>query len=189
MREGPGLARTGPARSSYSAAPGFARISAGRFAHQLARALNGRPGQLRPAALRWTVNIVTWAGALLMLDSGIVHLRLWADSGYREIAVIGPLFLAQGVAGILLAVVLAVFRRRWLMVAGAVLMAATAAGLLLSVHVGLFGFRESLAVPYAGRSLVDEAAGAVLLAGAAVLLVAGRPRSGARTVRVWPPAD
>ncbi len=74
-------------------------------------------------------------------------------------------------------------------VAGAVLMAATAAGRLLSVHVGLFGFRESLAVPYAGMSLVEEAAGAVLLAGAAVLFVAGRPRSGARTVRVWPPAD
>jgi hypothetical protein len=35
---------------------------------------------------------------------------------------------------------------------------------------------------------VEEAAGAVLLAGAAVLLAAGRPRSGARTVRVWPPA-
>jgi len=43
-------------------------------------------------------------------------------------------------------------------------------------------------VPYAGMSLVEEAAGAVLLAGAAVLLAAGRPRSGARTVRVWPPA-
>jgi hypothetical protein len=120
---------------------------AGRFARQLARALNGRPAQLGPAALRWTVTIATWAGALLMLDSGIIHLRLWADGGYRGIAVIGPLFLVQGVAGILLAVVLGVFRRLWLMVAGA-----------------------------------------VLLAGAAVLLAAGRPRSGARTVRVWPPA-
>jgi hypothetical protein len=35
-------------------------------------------------------------------------------------------------------------------------------------------------------SLVAEAAGAVLLAGAAVLLAAGRLRSGARSVRVWP---
>jgi hypothetical protein len=189
MREGPGLARTGPARSSHWAAPGSARVSAGRFARQRARALNGRPGQLGRAALGWRVNNVTWAGALLMLDSGIIHLRLWADSGYRDIAVIGPLFLAQGVAGILLAVVVGIFRRLWLMVAGAVLMAATAAGLLLSVYVGLFGFRESLAVPYAGMSLVEEAAGAVLLAGAAVLLVAGRPRSVAHTVRVWPPAD
>jgi hypothetical protein len=187
-REGPGLTRTGPGRTSHSAAPGSARMFAGRFARQLARALNGRPAQLGPAALRWTVTIATWAGALLMLDSGIIHLRLWADGGYRGIAVIGPLFLVQGVAGILLAVVLGVFRRLWLMVAGAVLMGATAAGLLLSVHVGLFGYRESLTVPYAGMSLVEEAAGAVLLAGAAVLLAAGRPRSGARTVRVWPPA-
>jgi hypothetical protein len=37
-------------------------------------------------------------------------------------------------------------------------------------------------------SLVKEAAGAVLLAGAAVLLAAGRLGFGARTVRVWPPA-
>ena len=184
MREGPGLAR-----SSRWAAPGSARVSAGRFARQRARALNWRPGQLGRAALGWTVNIVTWAGALLLLDSGIIHLRLWAGSGYWDIAVIGSLFLAQGVVGILLAVVVGILRRPWLMVAGAVLMAATAAGLLLSVYVGLFGFRESLAVPYAGMSLVEEAAGAVLLAGAAVLLVAGRPRSVAHTVRVWPPAD
>ncbi len=188
MREGPGLTRTGPARTSHSAAPGSARVFSGRFARQLARGLNGRPGQLGPAALRWTVNIATWAGALLVLDSGIIHLRLWADGGYRGIAVIGPLFLVQGVTGILVAVVLGVFRRLWLMVAGAILMAATATGLLLSVHIGLFGYRESLAVPYAGMSLVAEAAGAVLLAGAAVLLAAGRPRRGVRTVRVWPPA-
>ena len=186
--EGPGLTHTGRGRTSHSAAPGSAPVFAGRFERQLVRALNRRPAQLGPAALRWTVNIASWAGALLMLDSGIIHVRLWADGGYRGIAVIGPLFLVQGVAGILLAVVLGVFGRLWLMAAGAVLMAATAAGLLLSVNGGLFGYRESLAVPYAGVSLVEEAAGAVLLAAAAVLVAAGRPRSVARTVRVWPPA-
>ena len=59
----------------------------------------------------------------------------------------------------------------------------TAAGLLLSASTGLFGYRESLAVPYAGMSLAVEFAGtAVLVAAAAILLAAhGNPlRAAAR---------
>ena len=89
--------------------------------------------------------------------------------------------LIQGVAGIALAVVIAVFRRVILIAAGAVTMAATAAGLLLSVNVSLFGFRESLAVPNAMSSLAVEFAGAAVLAAAAVLVLAARP--GLRPVR------
>lgn len=191
MREGPAMTRTRPARMSQPAVPVSARVFAGRFARELARALSCRPAQLRPAALRWTVNVLTWAGALLALGSGIIHLRLWADGGYQGIAVIGPLFLVQGVAGALLAVALAGFRRLWLMVAGAALLAATASGLLLSVYVGLFGFRDSLAAPYAGMSLAEEVAGVVLLVAAAALLAGGRPwlRPGGRSGPVWPPAD
>ncbi len=94
-------------------------------------------------------------------------------------------------AGILLAGALGAFRWLGLIMAGAGLLAATAAGLLLSVHVGLFGFRESMAAPYAGMSLVVEFAGAVLLAVAAAIVLAGhpRPRPRARSERVWPPAD
>ena len=138
--------------------------------------------------MRWIVNGVTWAGALLVLASAVIHLRLWADGGYQGIAVIGPLFLAQGVAGILLAVALGVFRRLGLIWRGAML-AATAVGLLISVQVGLFGFQESMAAPYAGMSLVVEFAGAVLLAAAAAIVLAWRPRRRppARSERVWPP--
>jgi uncharacterized membrane protein len=53
--------------------------------------------------------------------------------------------------------------------AGAVLLAATAVGLLLSAGIGLFGYRESLAVPYAGTSLAVEFTGAVVLMVAAVI--------------------
>jgi len=60
--------------------------------------------------------------------------------------------------------------------AGAVMMAATAAGLLLSAGIGLFGYRESLAVPYAMSSLVVEFTGAAVLAAAATLVLAARPR-------------
>ena len=165
--------------------------AADRFPRRVARLLNWRPAQVTAPALRWTANGLTWTGALLMLASAIIHARLWADSGYQGIAVIGPLFLAQGVAGILLAVALGVFRRLGLIMAGAGLLAATAVGLLLSVHVGLFGFRESMAAPYAGMSLVVEFAGAVLLAVAAAIVLAGRPRWRPRagSERVWPPAD
>jgi hypothetical protein len=170
MKEDLSTTGTDPARVSGSAASG----SADRLPRRVARALNGRPAQLTPSALRWTVNVLILAGALLMLDSGVIHVRLWADGGYRGIAVIGPLFLVQGVAGILLAVALGVFRRLGLIIAGAGLMAATAVGLLLSVYVGLFGFRESMAVPYAGMSLVEEVAGAILLAAAAAIVLARR---------------
>ncbi len=115
-----------------------------------------------------------------MVWSGVIHLQLWSD-GYRSISVIGPLFLIQGIGGIALAVVIAVFRRVVLMAAGAVMMAATAAGLLLSAGIGLFGFQESLAVPYAMSSLVVEFASAAVLAAASAIVLAARP--GSRPVR------
>jgi hypothetical protein len=58
-----------------------------------------------------------------------------------------------------------------LLVAGAVLLAATAVGLLLSASSGLFGYQESLAVPYAETSLAVEFTGAVVLMVAAVIAV------------------
>jgi hypothetical protein len=129
---------------------------------------------MKSPAARWTVNVLAVAGAALMVWSSVIHLQLWSD-GYRNISVIGPLFLIQGVGGIALAVVLAVFRRLILMAAGAVTMAATAAGLLLSAGIGLFGFQESLAIPYAGSSLVVEFASAALLAAASATVLAARP--------------
>jgi hypothetical protein len=144
----------------------------GRAARLLARG----PATMKSPSARWAVNVLAVAGAALMVWSSVIHLQLWSD-GYRSISVIGPLFLIQGIGGIALAVVLAVFRRVVLMAAGAVMMAATAAGLLLSAGIGLFGFTESLAVPYAMSSLVVEFAGAAVLAAAAAILLAARPGS------------
>jgi hypothetical protein len=95
--------------------------------------------------------------------------------------VIGPLFLIQGIGGITLAGLTGVFRRVVFMAAGAVMMAATAAGLLLSAGIGLFGYQESLAVPYAMSSLAVEFAGAAVLAAASAIVLAARP--GSRPVR------
>ena len=143
-----------------------------RAAQLLARG----PASVKSPSARWAVSVLAVAGAALMVWSGVIHLQLWSD-GYRSISVIGPLFLIQGIGGIALAVVMAVFRRVVLLAAGAVMMATTAAGLLLSAGIGLFGFTESLAVPYAMSSLVVEFAGAAVLAAASAILLAARPGS------------
>jgi hypothetical protein len=131
------------------------------------------PARMKSPAARWAVTVLAVAGAALMVWSGVIHLQLWSD-GYRSISVIGPLFLIQGIVSIALAAVTAVFRRVALLAAGAVTMAATAAGLLLSAGIGLFGYQESLAVPYAMSSLVVEFAGAAVLAAAAAIVLAAR---------------
>ena len=147
-----------------------------RAAQLLARG----PATMKSPSARWAVNVLAVAGAALMVWSGVIHLQLWSD-GYRSISVIGPLFLIQGIVSIALAAVTAVFRRVALLAAGAVTMAATAAGLLLSAGIGLFGYQESLAVPYAMSSLVVEFAGAAVLAAAAAIVLAAR--RGPRPVR------
>jgi hypothetical protein len=147
------------------------------FPRRTAQLLIKGPGGLASPSARWTVNFLAIAGAALLIWSGIIHIQLWSN-GYRDISVIGPLFIIQGVGIIVIAVVLMIFRRLVLLAAGAVVLAATAVGLLLSVYISLFGYRESLAVPDAGLSLVVEFTGAaILLVAAATVLVT---RSSAR---------
>ncbi len=120
------------------------------------------------------MNVVAWAGALLLVLSAAIHLHLWSQ-GYKEIPTIGDLFVVQGVAGILLALAIAALRRFALLAAGAVFAVGTMAGLLGSLWFGLFGFRESIHAPYVVTSLVIEGAAFVVLAVAAFFAVpAGR---------------
>jgi hypothetical protein len=127
-----------------------------------------------------TVRVVTTltllAGAALAATSGAIHLHLWADLGYRTIPTIGPLFLFQGIAGVVLAVALAASRRLLAAAATAAFMVATIGGFLLSDYVGLFGFSDTLAAPWAGMALAVEIAGAMVLAGGCVLLLRGAHR-------------
>lgn len=143
------------------------------FPRRTVRLLVSGPGGLASPVARWTVNFLAIAGAALLVWSGIIHIQLW-DDGYRDISVIGPLFIIQGVGCIVIAVVLAVFRRLVLLAAGAVALVATAVGLLLSVYAGLFGYQESLAVPDAKSSLVVEFTGAAVLLVAAAIVLAAR---------------
>jgi hypothetical protein len=136
------------------------------------RFLLRRPGELDSQMARWTVLALGATGAGFLVWSAVIHLMLWSD-GYKDISVIGPLFLIQGIACIVLAVAIVALRWLALLAAGAVTGVATAAGLLLSVNVGLFGYTESLAVPYAELSLaVEFTAAFVLLIAAGVLALA-----------------
>src|SRR5580700_3294241 len=106
-----------------------------------------RPSALESRAARWAVLALAATGAAFLVWSAVIHLELWGD-GYRDISVIGPLFLVQGIVCIILGVAIVAFRWLALIAAGAVAGVATAVGLLLSVYVGLFGYTESLTVPY-----------------------------------------
>jgi hypothetical protein len=111
-------------------------------------------------------------GALLLAASGVIHLYLYGETnGYSGVPTIGPLFLAQGIVAILLALLL--LGTRWLAsaVAAAGMLIATAAGLLLTIEIGLFNFKESWSAPWAVTSFVGElVGGAILLIAAAALL-------------------
>lgn len=146
-----------------------------RPAGLVTRALIAGPGQVRPPAGRLAVYALAAAGVVLLAWSGVIHIRLWSE-GYEAIPTIGPLFLAQGVASLVIAAALVIVRRLVVMVIGAVSLAATAAGLLLSAYVGLFGYRESLAVPDARSSLVIEFSGAAVLLLASVIVAAAAVR-------------
>jgi hypothetical protein len=182
-KEDTGMTSTDPASVPTTARPGHVTGPS----RQLVRALSWGPARIGSPAARWTVNVLALAGAILVLLSGLIHLKLWINGGYQGISVIGPLFLAQGIVGILLAVALGLFRRLGLILAGAAYCVATAAGLLISVNYGLFGFRDSLAVPYATSSMIEEFIGGGVLLVTAVAFLAARPwrRSGGE--RVWPP--
>jgi hypothetical protein len=145
------------------------------------RFLLRRPGALQSRIARWTVLVLAGIGAGFLVWSGVIHLMLWSD-GYKDISVIGPLFLVQAIGCIILAVAIVAFRSLALIAAGAVAGVATAVGLLLTASVGLFGYVESLTVPYATLSLAVEFTAAFVLLVSACLLafakqgrVAGKP--------------
>ena len=141
------------------------------------RFLLRRPGALASRIARAAVLVLTGIGAGFLVWSAVIHLELWSD-GYKDISVIGPLFLVQGIACIVLAVAIVAFRWLALIVAGAVAGVATAVGLLLTASVGLFGYVESLSVPYAVLSLaVEFTAAFVLLVAACVLALAAPVRA------------
>ena len=105
--------------------------------------------------------------AAAVLVSAYVHLHLWLD-GMRHIHVIGPLFVVNVVAGVVIAVLLLTWKR-WIAPFLALGFGASTLGgfTLATTGMGLFGDHEKWQGPYvwtaAAAELVAIAAGAYAL--------------------------
>jgi hypothetical protein len=130
----------------------------------------------RPLDLAGTAAFVL--GGALLIWSAAIHFHLWGETdGYRTIATIGPLFLLQSIAGLVIGIGVIVVRRLWAAVIGAGFALSTLAGFLLSVAVGLFGFKDSWLAPFAKQAFTIEVLAVVaFIAAAALCLVGSVPR-------------
>ena len=109
--------------------------------------------------------------AVALLGSAWVHFDLWRNEGFKDIETIGPLFLVNVVAGIVLAIAVLLWRH-WLPLLGAVGFGAVTLGAyVVSVTVGLFGVREQFSTQAEVWGVITEAA--CVLLGIA-LVVSGR---------------
>jgi hypothetical protein len=97
-----------------------------------------------------------------MVCSGLIHIHLW-DIAYRQVATLGPLFLVQAVAALVLAVVLVVARVVVVALACMVLMVGTVVGFVLAASVGIFGFTLQIVTVWAYEALSAELLSAVVL--------------------------
>ncbi len=104
------------------------------------------------APVAWAARAVT---AVAVLVSAVVHLYLWQD-GMRDVDVIGPGFLLNGVGGIAIAVAVLAWRHWLPLLAAAGFGAATLGGYLLARTVGLAGVRETITTTEAVVSAVVE---------------------------------
>jgi 4-amino-4-deoxy-L-arabinose transferase-like glycosyltransferase len=128
----------------------------------------GRSGRQSTDAILAVAGRLVGAGLLAAMAG--IHLHLYGG-GYRGVPTIGPLFLLNGVLGLLAAIAVLVTPRRWLgwfSVAGAGLQAGTLGALILSLTVGLFDFTESTRAPLVWTTIAVESTGAVVLLALAV---------------------
>lgn len=114
--------------------------------------------------------------AVAVLVSGMVHLWLWWFEDYRDVDVIGPAFLLNGVAGVVIAVLLVAWRH-WVPAFLALGFGLSTLGaFVVSTTVGLFGVHEQWDGWAVWTAAVSEVVAIVL---GAVLLARDNPlRSG-----------
>jgi hypothetical protein len=114
-------------------------------------------------------------GAALLVGMAYIHYDLWG-LGYSSVSLIGPLFLANAIIGVLLAIAVIVMPSTLLGITStlsSLFTLGTLAALLVSIFWGLFGFHETLGAPLLKTTLTVESAGVVVLAVLAVLAARG----------------
>jgi hypothetical protein len=140
------------------------------------RILNGPKQTSHLAGLVATAAFVV--GGLFLVWSSYIHFHLWDSVGYRHLATIGPLFLLQSIAGLVLGVLVLAVRRVWAALLGIGFALSTLAGFLVSVEYGLFGFKDSWQAPFASQAFaVELSAAGVLVVAAAMCMAAATPLS------------
>src|SRR6478735_5930988 len=113
---------------------------------------------------------VRWITAAAVLVSAYVHLKEWFD-GFRHVHVIGPLFIVNGVAGIVIAVLLVTWQH-WLPAFLAFgFGASTLGGFVIAATWGLYGVHEKWQGGYVWAAAISEV---IAMVGGLYLLVQGR---------------
>ena len=113
--------------------------------------------------------------AAAVLVSAFVHLRLWLD-GVKDQHVVGPAFLVNVIAGVVIAALLLLWRSWEPPFLAAGFGAATILAFVISATVGLFGVHEHWTGVYVWTAFISEAVAVV--AGLAALAGETRHSSG-----------
>ena len=100
-----------------------------------------------------TVRLITAAAVLV---SAYVHLKEWFD-GFRHVDVIGPLFIVNGVAGIVIAVLLVTWQHWVPPFLAFGFGASTLGGFVIAATWGLFGDHEKWQGSYIWVAAIAEA--------------------------------
>src|SRR5215468_9536576 len=150
--------------------------------NSLRRAIGGRGHVNRwrwcgvPRSMRnFVINVSRGLAAAGVFLAAVVHLDLWAQ-GFRSIETIGPLFMLNFVAGMIIGLGVLVWRHWLPALAAAGFGAATVAAFWISVIHGLFGVKETTA---GSSEILAEIAeySAVAFALLAVVVLLWRPKS------------
>jgi hypothetical protein len=112
--------------------------------------------------------------AAAVLLSAVVHLDLWDVQGFRTLATIGPLFLFNVIAGLVLGIAVLVWRHWLPALAAAGFGAVTLIFFWWSVIWGLFGLKET--ATGSSQILAEIAEIAAIVFGLAAAYVAFRSR-------------
>jgi len=122
------------------------------------------PASILGRKARMMTRLIAAAGVLV---SAGVHLYLWVD-GVRDQHVVGPAFMVNAVAGLVIATLLMTWRHWVPLFLAAGFGLATLGAFLISVTVGLFGVHEHWIGVWVWTALVAEVVAVVAAATAGV---------------------